>query len=200
MRRHACVRPPLLSASTCDVLRSGGRQTRVACILGEIVYMGTEQFSILQWCVRQDKEARHGRFFTSLPSALVVCIRCVSKRTTLRRSRAWSLVARTSPLGRATAQASCRMRSRRFECRSPHTHARARAKLRYSCCRRSTASLPIHRCCASESVHAPRHRGWFSCVFRSPRRGSRTAMERCADRLKSSSAVAPRHSTAPEWP
>ena len=66
MRRHACVRPPLLSASTCDVLRSGGRQTRVACILGEIVYMGTEQFRILQWCVRQDKEARHGRFFCLL--------------------------------------------------------------------------------------------------------------------------------------
>ena len=51
------------NANTCDVLRNidapEGVKITCVCILGDIVYMGTDQFSILRWCVRQDKEARH---------------------------------------------------------------------------------------------------------------------------------------------
>ena len=53
-------------ADTSDVLRSfeapDGLKITCICLLGDIVYMGTDQFKILRWCVRQNKEVRrlHG--------------------------------------------------------------------------------------------------------------------------------------------
>jgi hypothetical protein len=67
----------------------------------------------------------------------------------------------------------------------------SRSTWRHSCCRQSTASRPTRRCCA------PKHRGWLSCVLRSPRSGSQTTMERSADPLKSSSAGEQRVRTVP---